>query len=479
MSHTLLTELLKNPRAQARNQHPVAPDGTCVIYWMQRAQRPMDNPALDAAVHAANRLGQPLCVFFSPRAGYPNANLRPYAFLADGVADIIAGIEKKGAVVVYRPSEPSLLRFCAEVRPSLVIVDENPLREPQRWREKAARALSVPLLSVDADAVVPMRLFPKLEYAARTIRPKIERQLDEFLVPSVEPRVHTAWRGPVPRSDDVNKAAFLAGLKVDRSVLPVAGARGGFVEGLRALTEFIETRLENYDEARNKPDVVGTSQLSWFLHFGHLGPRGIANAVRASKANQQAKAVFLEELIVRREVALNFALREPNYDRLEGCPDWARKTLDEQRNTRRPVTYSRLELETGRTGDPLWNAGQREMVMSGRMHGYVRMYWAKKILEWTRSPEDAFALAVDLNDAYFLDGRDPNGYTGIAWAIGGRHDRPWAPLRPIFGMVRYMSLASTGKKFNLKGYVARVNLLESQGGAEHLERAAARGRATS
>jgi deoxyribodipyrimidine photo-lyase len=456
----LLEALLRNPRAQARNAHPIHANGRCVVYWMQRAQRPTDNPALDAAVEVANALQKPLAVFLAPRAGYPNATLRAYAFLADGFQDIELGLAKKNALLVFRPSRPSLLAFVEEVQPALVVVDENPMREPQRWREKAAAALRVPLVSVDADAVVPMRLFPKLEFAARTIRPKIHRVWGDFLTPSREPKVKTAWTLPLPKADVVDPVAFLSGLKVDRRVGPVSGVTGGPKQGALALKRFVALALREYDTARNHPDVRGTSELSAFLHFGHLGPRAIANAVHAAEAPQAAKDAYLEELIVRREVALNFVLREPNYDRLSGGPAWAIKELDAQRGTPRQYVYSEQQLHDAQTHDPLWNAGQKEMVLSGRMHGYVRMYWAKKILEWTRSPEEAFDLAVKFNDAYELDGRDPNGYTGISWAIAGRHDRPWSPRRPMFGTVRYMSLASTGKKFNLKAYVARVEALE-------------------
>lgn len=457
----LLAALLHNPRAQARNTRGIHAQGRCVVYWMQRAQRTADNPALDAAIEAANLLKLPVCIFFAPRAGYPNANLRAYAFLADNLADLGAGALQRGVKLVFRPGTPSLLRFCAEVDPALVVVDENPLREPQRWRQKAAAALNVALISVDADAVVPMRLFPKQEFAARTLRPKVHRILGDFMVPSREPHAITPWPADLTvATEPLDAKAFLAALKVDRSVGAAPGMQGGMAAGARMLGGFIRGRLKGYAEQRNKPDLRGTSELSAYLHFGHLGPRGIALAVRAAEAPQADKDAFLEEMIVRRELAMNFCLHEPHYDTLAGCPEWARKELADQASVTRNPCYTAEQFERAETHDPLWNAGQKEMVLSGRMHGYVRMYWAKKILEWTRSAEEAFSLAVHLNDKYEVDGRDPNGYTGVAWAIGGRHDRPWAPRRPVFGTVRWMSLASTGKKFNLKGYVARVHALE-------------------
>lgn len=456
----LLQAILLDPRAQARNNRGIHVQGRCVVYWMQRAQRTADNPAMDAAVEAANALSLPLAVFFSPRAGYPGATLRAYAFLADGVADIAAGCAKRGAHLVFRPSNPSLLRFCHQVDPAVVVVDENPMRAPQQWRTKAAAALRVALVSVDADAVVPMRLFPKLEYAARTLRPKIHRVLGDFLVAGRDPKVRTPWPHDLKAAGDpVDGAWLLQQLKLDRRVGAVNNFPGGEVAGLAALRSFVRQRLEGYAVQRNKPELDGTSRLSPYLHFGHLGPRAVALAVRDAVADAPSRDAFLEELIVRRELALNFVLHEPAYDRLEGCPAWARTELLGQQNAPRPMVYSAQAIENARTADPLFNAGQQQMVLTGHMHGYVRMYWAKKILEWSVDPAEAFALAVRLNDTYQLDGRDPNGYTGVAWAMGGRHDRPWAPRRPVFGTVRYMSLASTGRKFNLRGYVEKVAAL--------------------
>jgi deoxyribodipyrimidine photo-lyase len=247
-------------------------------------------------------------------------------------------------------------------------------------------------------------------------------------------------------------------MQVSDAAAPVTGMTGGTREATRTLRRFLRERLSGYASNRNHPELDGTSQLSPYLHFGHIGPRTIARAIRDADAPREDREAFLEEFIVRRELAINFVRFNPRYDRLEGCEPWALRTLAAHADDPRRPCYTSRQLEQAETHDPLWNAAQIQMVATGWMHGYVRMYWAKKILEWTRDPVEAFAIAVTLNDRYQLDGRDPNGYAGIAWAIGGKHDRAWGPQRPIYGMVRYMSFASTSRKFDYKAYVRRVEM---------------------
>lgn len=464
--------LIKHPRARWRNHIAIDPDGSVVVYWMQRAQRAIANPALDYAIESANALGKPVVVFLAPVPFYPNANQRHYAFLFSGIEDISAGLVKRRCGLVYRPyPDHSLLKFCGEVKPAMVVGDENPLREPERWRREAGERLKCALVTVDADVIVPSSHFPKEEFAARTIRPKILRLLDTYLVKEPEPKAKLTWndsnaQGKVRTTINPPLSSGSAGFslhipdawKLDTSA-SILTDQGGTSAGLKQLRRFVTKGLANYAKRRNHPeDADGTSRLSAFLHFGHLGPRQIALAVSESHAGEEAKEVFLEELIVRRELAINFVRTNPNYDRYEGLHPWARKTLEDHLGDKRPILYSEDQLEHSQTHDPLWNAAQTEMVKTGRMHGYMRMYWAKKILEWTDHPAHAMEIAIRLNDRYELDGREPNGYTGIAWAIGGKHDRPWTP-RPIFGNIRFMSFASTSKKFNSKTYIARVQQL--------------------
>ena len=447
---------MDDPRVTVRTKGNADPDGRCVVYWMQRAQRAVDNPALDVAVRLGNELRLPVVVFFGLNPFVERANLRHYHFLADGLRDIAAGLRtRRVGFVLRRYPDHRLLPFAEQVRPALVVGDENPLRQTERWRETVGDQLRVPLWTVDADVVVPAKLQHKEQYAARTIRPRLMMHLDEFLVAPKAPVANVQWRAHGVTSLRVS-ARLLEGLPIDHSVAPIVSVRGGTSEAQRRLRTFVRTHLEAYDGDRNHPELPGTSLLSPYLHFGHIGPREVALAVRDSGGAPAAVESFLEQLIVRRELAVNFVTFNDKYDRLAGCERWARQTLAAHRRDPRAYLYSEAELASAATHDPLWNAAQRQMVTTGWMHGYVRMYWAKKILEWTPSAEEAFDIAVRLNDRYLLDGRDPNGYANIAWAIGGKHDRPWPP-RPVYGTVRSMTYASTVRKFDATRYIARFS----------------------
>jgi deoxyribodipyrimidine photo-lyase len=416
----------------------------------------MDNPALDVAVRIGNTLHKPVVVFFAPVPFYPGANLRHLAFLFDGIPDLSAGLSRRGVGLVYRPfPDHSLEAFLAEIRPALLVGDENPLREPERWRAEVTRRVRVPFWTVDADVIVPTRSLGREHYAARTIRPRIQERLEEFLSPTAEPRAHVPWKRLSGIRSHRPLATIPPDFRIDRTVSSVSDWPGGSAAGMRALRRFVRERLAGYARERNHPEVDGTSQLSPYLHFGQLGPAMVARAVRKAEAPGADRRAFLEELIVRRELAINYCRYNPLYDRLGGAESWAQRTLALHDRDQRAHRYSERELEQGETHDPLWNAAQRQMIRSGWMHGYLRMYWAKKIVEWTRHPAKAFAIAARLNDRYELDGRDPNGYAGVAWAIGGKHDRAWGPERPVFGTIRYMSFESTRRKFDSRAYIAK------------------------
>jgi deoxyribodipyrimidine photo-lyase len=456
--------LAQNPRVTVRRAGMPDSEGTCVICWMQRAQRAFDNPALNIAIEAGNALRKPVVVFFGLVPFYPNANWRHYQFLAEGLAAIASGLRKRGAgFVLRRYPDHRLERFCAEVRPCLVVGDENPVREPERWRVQAARELRVPFWTVDADVIVPTKLLGKEQYAARTIRPRLRSLLPEFLAPVGNPKARVVWRNPRNLASLTPGTNLLDEFGIDRTVPPVTILRGGAGEELKSLSRFVGERLNGYATGRNRPELDQTSQLSPYLHFGHIGPHTVALAVHQAPAPHADREAFLEEIIVRRELAINFVRFNPNYDRLSACEPWALRTLKGHRRDEREHIYSENQLENAETHDALWNAAQKQMVCGGWMHGYLRMYWAKKILEWTRSPEEAFAIAMRLNDRYELDGRDPNGYAGIAWAIGGKHDRAWGPERPVCGKIRYMSYQSTLRKFDSKLYIRRVEALVRKG----------------
>jgi deoxyribodipyrimidine photo-lyase len=455
-----LEKLTKDARVTVRRGGPANSGGSAVVYWMQRAQRAVDNPALETAIRAANLLEKPVVVFVSVVCDYPNANLRSYTFFVQGLRAVAAGLERRGISFVLRSwPDNDLTKFCDEVSACLVVGDENPIREPEQWRQTFARKLRVPFWTVDADVIVPSHLLLKEQYGARTIRPRIHALLDEFLVPVGKLKPHVRWKPAKKIATLSTEGDLLEGLPINRSVGPVASLRGGTEEGLKTLQSFLRQQLDGYDEGRNHPDLDHTSRLSPYLHFGHLGPHTIALAVKNAGAPARDREAFLEQMIVRRELAINFCRYNPNYDNIKCAEPWARRTLKEHARDEREYLYSERQLENAETHDPLWNGAQRQMVATGWMHGYLRMYWAKKILEWTRSAEEAFAIAVQLNDHYELDGRDPNGYAGIAWAIAGKHDRAWGPERPVYGKIRYMSYASTSRKFNSKAYIQQVKHL--------------------
>ncbi|MFY9742262.1 MAG: deoxyribodipyrimidine photo-lyase [Candidatus Sulfotelmatobacter sp.] len=452
---TDLTKLANDPRVAIRSGGSPNAGGNCVIYWMQRAQRAIDNPALDIAVDVANELHKPVVVFFAPVLFYPHANLRHYSFLVEGVADIAGELRKRNiGFVLRRFPQHSLLRFCEEVKPALVVGDENPMREPESWRRKAARELRVPLWTVDADVVVPSKLLEKAQYAAHTIRPRLGAQLSRFLTAPKNPVARVSWKKPKELISLAPGFDLLSEWKIDRSVRPVAQWKGGTKAALALLADFLKNKLRGYGAGRNKPEIDHTSRLSPYLHFGHIGPITVALAVQKSDAPEADKEAFLNQLMVWRELSINLVRFNPDYDNFECGEAWAHRTLAKHAKDPRPVLYSEAQLENAETHDPLWNAAQMQMVSTGWMHNYMRMYWAKKILEWSKSPPEAYRISVKLNDKYELDGRDPNGYAGIAWAIAGKFDRPWFE-RPIFGQIRYMSGASTGKKFDSKKYIEK------------------------
>jgi deoxyribodipyrimidine photo-lyase len=449
-----------DPRVTVRRSGDPDPDGRAVVYWMQRAQRAADNPALDTAILAGNTLGKPVVALFLLNPRFPSANLRHVRFMAEGLAELPAALRARGVGFALGVGiEDEVERFCGRVRAAVVVGDENPLRAPERWRHRLAGRLRVPFWTVDADVVVPTAIVGREQYSAATIRPRLHRQLDWCLRADRLTRAKTnsdpiiaTGAAPVSEAAVLEMVAAETG---ERGTAPVSGTPGGRRAGLARLRAFLKHGLRGYATRRNRPEVDGTSRLSPYLHFGQIGPREVALAIRDAHAPLADRQAFLEQLIVRRELAVNFVRYNPSYDRLDGTSRWALDTLARHRDDRREWIYPERRLEAAETHDPLWNAAQRQMVETGWMHGYLRMYWAKKILEWTRTPEEAMAVAIALNDRYQLDGRDPNGYAGIAWAVAGKHDRAWGPERPIFGTVRYMSGASTSRKFDARSYIGR------------------------
>lgn len=436
-----------------------------VIYWMRRDQRARDNWALLYAQDLAVALGRPLAVAFCLAPGFLGAARRQYVFMLGGlrgVARDLAGLDIPFLLVEGDPVRqiPDLmLRYGA----GALVTDFNPLRLSRAWEQAVAERVDVPVHLVDAHNVVPVwRVSDKQEYAARTIRPKLHRLLPEFLVdiPAVRPH-------PVPWGADVREPDWDAasrGVEAGEFGAPVTWCAPGEQAARAALDRFLGGGLSGYDTARNDPTLPGQSGLSPYLHFGQLAPQRAALAAAASTVADQDREAFLEELVVRRELSDNCCHYNHRYDQWEGLPAWGRRTLEDHAGDPRDHVYDLDAFEAAATHDPLWNAAQTELVVRGKMHGYMRMYWAKKILEWTRDPGEALDVSIALNDRYSLDGRDPNGYVGCAWSVGGLHDRPWTE-RPVFGKIRYMNANGCRRKFKVDRYIDAMARLRREAGA--------------
>jgi deoxyribodipyrimidine photo-lyase len=450
--------LTSDPRVTIRRQGVPDPRGKCVVYWMQRAQRGTDNHAVDIAAQAANLLGLPLVVYFAAISDFPHANLRHYVFLNQGLPDIEEDLAARNiSFVMRRAPHESHEQFLADVHAAILIGDENPMREPERWRRDLASRLSIPFWTVDTDVIVPSKLIEKAQYGAYTLRPRLNRLLPDYIHPYENTRAQHAWKRPRNFvADSVHEDITRGWKQLDRTVLPVDAWHGGAHAARKRLKLFTSRMLESYEIQRNHPETDGTSCLSPYLHFGHIGPLTISLAINAEVKKhphlRAARDSYFNELITWRELAVNFVRYTPNYDSPDCAEPWAKTTIAEHARDEREYIYTLAQLEGAQTHDDLWNAAQLQMLHHGWMHNHMRMYWAKKILEWTPDIPTAMKHAIYLNDKYFLDGRDPNGYAGVAWAIVGKFDRAWNE-RPIFGKIRYMSGASTGKKFNSKEYI--------------------------
>jgi len=433
-------------------------DGDFVLYWMQASQREETNHALEYAVNRANDLNKPLVVLFGLTTEFPEAVARAYAFMLEGLKETAEALHDRGILMVIRQGAPWEEAVKAAEGASLVVVDRGYLRIEREWRVRAAKALDCPLVQVETGVVVPVETaYGKEAYTAAVLRPRIHRGLAEFLVPIRKTGLKKDSLGLRLESLDISDPEkVLAELAVDRSVGPAPSIRGGTSKAMALLKAFIDKKLPRYAEERNDPNADVQSGLSPYLHFGQISPLTAALAVNRTPG--PGKAPFLEELIVRRELGMNYAFFNAAYDSYRGLPDWCRATLEKHKSDKREYVYTMDKLERAETHDPYWNAAQLEMTLTGKMHNYMRMYWGKKIIEWSATPEEAFEAAIRLNNKYELDGRDPNSFAGVAWCFG-KHDRPWRE-RPVFGIVRYMNDAGLKRKFDADGYVRRIQELQ-------------------
>jgi len=446
--------VIQKERIRALNHKP-RQNRAWVVYWMQAAQRADFNHALDYAIRTANASRKSLVAVFALTA-YPEANLRHYQFMLEGLAETQNILAGRGIELVVRMGKPVEVLAEFSDKADMIITDDGYLRIQRDWRKEIAETVDCAMVEVITNVIVPVQTASDKEnFSAGTLRPRIHRQLQVFLTgfksSKLDSRLHVNNKLPQSLSLD-NIDAILKKLNIDRSVPASKVFLGGPAEASKRLKAFISQKLDSYGGQRNDPSLDIQSHLSPYLHFGQISPLEIALAI--ADTDSPGKDAFLEELIVRRELAFNYVWYNRRYDEYNALPNWAINTLNVHAKDKREYRYTLEQFENVQTHDPAWNAAQMEMVLTGKMHNYMRMYWGKKILEWTRTPRQAFEWALYLNNKYQLDGRDPNSFAGVAWCFG-KHDRPWGE-RAVFGKVRYMNYAGLKRKFDPVKYIDKV-----------------------
>jgi deoxyribodipyrimidine photo-lyase len=433
--------------------------GGPVIYWMSRDQRVNDNWALIYAIQAANEKGVPLCVVFCLAPDHLGATYRQYEFMIGGLRQLEPELRQRGIGFRILAGFPDieLPSFLHQVGAGLLVTDFDPLKIHMQWKRRVGGTLDIPVIEVDAHNIVPCRVASKRRVMSFTsFHAKVMPLLPEFLVEypgSVRPDLD--WEievGPIDWDSE------LKNLHLDHSVEPLTWITPGEDAAKEALETFCQVRMSEYPEGLVDPSKNAQSDLSPYLHFGQLSSQRAVLRVRDTRADESVKSLFIEQIVVKKEIADNFCLHTPEYDSVSAFPKWARRSINGHRSDVREHLYSLEELDKGLTHDPLWNAAQMELVKRGKIHGYLREYWANKIIEWTRSPEEAFSFAIHLNDRYSLDGRDPSGYTGIAMVIGGLYGRPWQS-KEVLGKVKRMTYTGARLRFDIHAYEEKVKNL--------------------
>lgn len=489
-------------RCTKLNSAALNPAGDYVLYWMTAARRTRWNFALQYAASAAQQLGVGLVVLEALRCDYPYASLRLHQFIIQGMKDNAADLAASD-VCYYPYVEPALgagkgLLGALSARACLVVCDDFPAFFVPRMLKAAAQQLSVPLLAIDGNGLLPLAVADKPYPTAYAFRRLLHKSLPAFIDDMPQPQPLAGLDFPAVDLDPVISAQWppaqlgallapggLASLPIDQQVTPVS-LNGGWQAGQKRCSKFFSSDFAAYCEVRNSPDLDRTSHLSPWLHFGHISvhqifsqlaeienwdsgrialkPTGQRSGWWGMSENAEA---FIDELVTWRELGYSFCRQCPNYASYASLPAWAQNSLNQHTADVRPVVYNQAQLEQAQTHDPLWNAAQRQLVTEGRIHGYLRMLWGKKILEWSPRPQKALEIMLELNDRYAIDGRDPNSYSGIFWCLG-RFDRPWGPERPIFGKIRYMTSENTARKHGVKDYLRRYGPIKSRGEQEKL-----------
>lgn len=459
-------------RIRTLNSHPSRAEGSYVVYWPQMNRRAECNHAFAHAVNLANSLRLPVLAYEGLTCSYPYANDRLHTFILEGVPDTAGGFRAAGAGYLFhlrrRESDPNDALYRIATRAAAVVTDDYPTFIAARHNPRVAEKLDCRFDVVDSSCIVPMNRAEKREYAAYTIRPKIHKLLPQYLKPFAMPAIAQRWNEGQPFPElhtEVTPESIprlVAQCEIDHSVKPSLSFAGGSAMAKKHLAQFLDKRLARYAAEKNSPTNHATSNISPYLHFGHISALEVALAARDRALDAELSAdEFLEELIVRRELAFNYSRHVDRAESICNLPDWAKTTLRKHAIDPRTPSYTRDQFANAATHDELWNATQKEMLLRGKIHGYYRMYWGKKIIEWSPTCQDALDTMVYLHDRYALDGRDPNTYTNILWCFG-LHDRPWAE-RPVFGQIRWMSLDGMRRKTDVDAYLKEIAFLERTG----------------
>ena len=455
-----------NPlRIQTMYTGQTHPNPKYVLYWMQQSQRIHFNHALNRAIEIANQKNLPLLVLFVLTPGYKDANQRHYQFMLEGLKDVSVWGTKLGLNMLYRIGNPSDIVSSYIKDAYAVVFDQGYLKTPLIWRENIIQYAKTNQIKtfiemVDTDLIVPVSFASnKVEYSAYTLRPKVNRLFDAFLdfkqLLGLKQQTNLGFKSDF---DFVDIKALLTKLDIDDSVLPYEGYKGGYLEAMKHLNDFIFNKIAHYEESSD-PSTNYTSLLSPYLHFGQISSLEIIYQMRLmleqGRMEEAIYEAYKEQLFVRRELAFNYCYYNPGYDDFYQMTEpWAYETMKAHESDVRSTIYIIQDYLTYQTHDPYFNAAMKEMVETGFMHNYMRMYWAKKIIEWSKSHKEAYETILHLNNKYFIDGRDPNSYTGVAWCFG-KHDRAWTE-RPVFGKLRYMNDKGLERKFDMQGYINKV-----------------------
>jgi len=429
-----------------------------VIYWMQSSQRSSFNHALEYAIQISNKLNKFLKVYFVINKSYPEAQNRHFIFMLQGLYEVQKELTQKKIQMILEIGNPIEIISKLSRKSCLIVTDRAYTKTINSWKKEVSNKIDCQLVQVETEAIVPIEeVSNKEEYGAYTIRPKIKKLLGDYLHPLNTSDIKNKYTSRNLFKNIEKTKKIIENLKPASTPTKEIFYKGGSVAAKQELKKFLEIKAKNYIIDKNNPSLDVVSNMSPYLHFGQISPLEIALEVLNHEIPQDSKESYLEELIIRRELSFNFVFFNASHDNFDCLPKWCKDTLINHKKDKRSYIYSLEELELAKTHDPYWNAAQKEMVIKGKMHGYMRMYWGKKIIEWTKNPETAFSNALYLNNKYQLDGRDPNSYTGVAWCFG-KHDRAWKE-RNIFGKIRYMNANGLRRKFNIEAYVNQVRTL--------------------